>query len=148
QSPRGRRPFLERHSFLADPCAMARLSHTSLRVSGQRDSILVAGDFVQRLQFVQDPFFDSLSRLPGNRGLDLARIAAGIYAIDRITKRDFAGNDLGSRSLSVEFQVSEPEFWRQSDIFPLVTELLEFLSGDSWHLTFVPENQAPTGDGH
>src|SRR5690606_16788410 len=30
----------------------------------------------------------------------------------------------------------------------LVTELLEFLSGDSWHLTFVPENQAPTGNGH
>lgn len=106
------------------------------------------GDLHQRLQFIQDPFFDSLSRLPGIRGLDLARIAAGIYAIDRITKRDFRSNDLGTRSLAVEFEVQEPEFWRLSDVNALLTELLEFLSGDTWRLTFVRESHAPEGDGH
>ncbi len=106
------------------------------------------GDLIQRLQFIQDPFFDSLSRLPGNRELDLAKIAAGIYAIDRIAKRDFTGNDLGTRSLSVEFEVCEPDFWRQPDVNTLLTELLEFLSGDSWHLSFVPEIQRPSGNGH
>lgn len=127
---------------------MTRQDATSFHVSGQRDAILVRGDLIQRLQFIQDPLFDSLSRLPGNRELDLARIAAGIYAIDRITKRNFVGNDLGTRSLSVEFEVYEPDFWRQPDVSALLTELLEFLSGDSWHLTFVPDGRVPEGNGH
>jgi 7-cyano-7-deazaguanine synthase in queuosine biosynthesis len=127
---------------------MAPPNRTNFRVCGQRDAILLRGDMVQRLQFIQDPFFDSLSRLPGNRGLDLARIAAGIYAIDRITKRDFRGNDLGTRSFAVEFEVHEPEFWRQPDICSLLTDLVEFLSGDSWHMTFEPESRATAGDGH
>lgn len=127
---------------------MTQQNRTNFRVSGQRDAILVTGDMVQRLQFFQDSFFDSFSRLPGNRGLDLARIAAGIYAIDRITKRDFRGNELGSRSLAVEFEVHEPDFWRQPEVCSLLTELVEFLSGDSWHITFEPESRAPVGDGH
>lgn len=127
---------------------MARESRTSFRVTGQRDAIFVKGDLVQRLQFIQDRFFDSMSRLPCNRGLDLARVAAGIYAIDRITKRDFRGNDLGARSLAVEFEVHEPDFWCQPDVLSLLTEIVEFLSGDSWHLAFVPESHSPSGSGH
>lgn len=127
---------------------MAQQSPTDFRVSGRRGAIFVTGDMDQRLQFILDPLFDSLSRLPGNRGLDLARIAAGIYAIDRITKRDFRGNDLGTRSFAVEFEVHEPDYWRQANVCSLLTELLEFVSGDCWQLTFKAESSIAEGDGH
>lgn len=127
---------------------MAHEDRTSFSVGGQRGAISVKGDLVQRLQFIEDRFFDSLSKLPDSRGLDLARIAAGVYAIDRITKRNFRSNDLGTRSLAVRFEVHEPEFWNQPDVCLLLTDLLEFLSGDSWHLTFVQDDHAPVGNGH
>jgi 7-cyano-7-deazaguanine synthase in queuosine biosynthesis len=127
---------------------MASASPIKLKVRGDRAAIFIEGDLNQRLQLVLDSFLDDIAYLPDGRGLDLLRIAAGAYAIDRIVKRDYSNDDSGTRSFSVAVEVSDPDFWSQSGVTAQVEDTLEFLSGDFWHLRFEPCAQRNGGDGH
>lgn len=88
--------------------------------------------------------FDSWERMfwtnPSPRLLDLLRIAMSVYTVDRLVRRERQSQKhRWFRSLRLTVAVNEPEFWVQKDVLGTLTECLEFLSGDSWELTFIRE---------
>ena len=88
-------------------------------------------------------------RLPNNRCIDLLNIASGIYAIDRIAKRRFVGDDLGARELSDQLvEVRDVTFWSQNKIRSSLENLLTTLSGDAWRIQFSRSNDRDLGDRH
>lgn len=119
---------------------------TSFRVSGNRISVLVDGAIKQRLDLRVDPFFDRISLLPSDRGLDLLRIAAGVYAIDRIQQRNFRSDDFGVRCMAVKVEVRQPDFWMNPVIVNQLESILAFLTGDMWSLTFEGISASLQGD--
>jgi len=110
--------------------------------------VLIDGAVQQRLDLRVDPFFDRISLLPSNRGLDLLRIAAGVYAIDRIERRNFRKDDFGVRCLAVKIEVREPEFWMASNVVGHLEHILGFLTGDMWSFTFERSSAPSQGDEH
>jgi 7-cyano-7-deazaguanine synthase in queuosine biosynthesis len=81
------------------------------------------------------------SLFPGRltaRLVDLLRIATAIYVADRISPRDRARSDCGwHRSLSLEVEVFDVEFWRRGETSDCLHRCVDFLSGDSWDIGFV-----------
>lgn len=78
----------------------------------------------------------------GDRALDLICISAGAYAIDRVTKRlRTKKNDAGIRTFSVCFHVSDADYWSQPNVSNLTAELLHFLTGDLWLVSFAKHNR-------
>jgi hypothetical protein len=51
-----------------------------------REGVQLSGDVAHALRFSMDRFFSTLPRLPSERCIDLLYIAAGIYAVDRLTR--------------------------------------------------------------
>jgi len=58
-----------------------------------------------------------------------------IYGCDRAVNREASGGDRWTREFAVEIPVTDPEKW--IDTAPLAESMLEFLTGDLWHLDFV-----------
>ena len=83
---------------------MVRGGSGQFNVARSRGSIYVTGDHQQRLQLAADPFFDRLMKLPDDRSLDLLNIAAGVYTVDRIAKRNFASDELGIATSQLAFR--------------------------------------------
>lgn len=91
-------------------------------------------DFDQFERFFQKPLPD--------RWLDLLRIAAGIYAVDRLSRRRQRDQRrFWSRTLRLSVGVIDPNFWSQGDVLESLTETLEFLSDDTWDLTFKKDDK-------
>jgi hypothetical protein len=66
---------------------------------------------------------------------EFAFFTSVIYACDRVVKRDVPGGDRWTREFAVEIPVADPGKWSSSsDVCEL---MLEFLTGDIWHLDFV-----------
>lgn len=90
--------------------------------------------------------FNSLERLfwtnPSPRLIDLLRIAMSVYTVDRLARRKLQSpRRRWFRSVRLTIAVSEPEFWRRSDVLDTLIECVEFLSGDNWELQFVKDKQ-------
>jgi hypothetical protein len=71
---------------------------------------------------------------------DLVDVAMAVYAADRLVRRP---SRLGNpsehrwhRRLAIEVEVRQPHRWRRTEVQERLTELLEFLTEDSWDLTF------------
>jgi hypothetical protein len=91
-------------------------------------------DIAQFENFFQRP-------LP-SRLLDFLRIASAVYAVDRLVRRRRLDHRrFWSRSLKLNIGVVDPEFWSQPDTHELLTETLEFLSDDTWILTFKKDDR-------
>lgn len=119
------------------------------QISATTDHVRVAGEAKQLLRLNADGFFKSLLTLPSRRSLDLLRVAAGIYTVDRIRKRKKRrGNEDGIRQLELLFDVHDVGFWRQSEIRLLVLEILSFLTDDDWSFDFKQAQRAPGDSGH
>ena len=71
------------------------------------------------------------------RMADLLHIASKAYAVDRTHKRDRRPGGAGrSRTFPVRIEVRDEPFWKRTEISDLLTECLEFLTGDRWELRF------------
>lgn len=76
--------------------------------------------------------------------VDFVRLAATAFAADRSVPRVGGGSNWNQRALEVEVPVSKPQAWRS--IASDLAQVLGFLSGDAWTLSFVkdePTNDAP-----
>jgi len=81
----------------------------------------------------------SLRRLqlqPTTTGLDLVTVAAAVYAADTCVERYRYADDSWTRQLHLFIPVSDPVLWQAQE--PLLAELLNFLTGDLWQLSFRP----------
>jgi len=83
-----------------------------------------------------EPFFRSLPRLPSERCIDLLNIAAGIYAVDRLIKRNRGSSHCSSRSCTITAAVRDMEFWNQSDIKAQIEGIILFLTDEYWEVSF------------
>ena len=121
---------------------MFKKAAKSLSIHATWDRIHVTGDMNQDMHLTAGVLWRSLPARPTDRGLDLLNIAAGIYAVDRIVKRELgAGNETGIRSLKLCFAVQDLAFWQRLAITEALEELLSFLTDENWSLTF--EQAAP-----
>lgn len=74
---------------------------------------------------------------------DLLRIAATVYFIDRLVKRDRrSGPSNWARQIACSIAVREPEFWNHSPVHDLVKQCVGFVSGDEWSFEFQPDRSA------
>ena len=118
-------------------------------IAGTADHVYVEGAVKQSAKLNADGFFRALLTLPSNRCLDLLRIAAGTYVVDRISKRKKRGdNEDGIRKLRLVFEVRDFAFWKRSEINESLTEVLSFLTDDDWSLDFEHMQRAPGDLGH
>jgi hypothetical protein len=67
---------------------------------------------------------------------EFAYFCAIAYGCDRWVKREVAEGDRWTREFEVTIPVSDPDLWRNAS--PVAQALLEFLTGDLWHLVFTP----------
>lgn len=119
------------------------------QISGTTDRVYVSGDAQQSVKLNADGFFKALLSLPSHRCLDLLRIATGIYAVDRISKRKKRrDNEHGIRQLRLVFEVREHAFWTRSDINESLAAVLCFLTDDDWSFDFRPAQRASGDLGH
>jgi len=119
------------------------------RISGTPDRVHINGDVQQNVVLNADGFFRALLVLPPPRCLDLLRIATGIFAVDRITKRKKRrDNEHGLRQLRVVSEVRDHDFWGRPDIVDLLSAILSFLTDDDWSFDFERAQRAPGDLGH
>ncbi|MBE1162788.1 7-cyano-7-deazaguanine synthase [Dyella acidiphila] len=121
----------------------------SYHVDGIFNRITITGDVCQNLRLNADGFFHALLVLPPPRCLDLLRIAAGIYTIDRITKRRrTADNELGMRRIRVCFAVDDLSFWQSDEVTKLLWNNIKILTEDAWEFSFVQRVHCADDLGH
>lgn len=74
---------------------------------------------------------------PSRRTFDLLRIASSMFFTDRIVKRKRRGGPASwPRRMSLSIEVNEPEFWKDQSNYDQLVDVLSFVSGDSWSLSF------------
>ena len=71
---------------------------------------------------------------PTEIGLDTAVLAALVHAADTRVSRETESEDSWTRQLHVVVPVSDPALWATAA--PLLTRMLNFLTGDRWAVTF------------
>jgi 7-cyano-7-deazaguanine synthase in queuosine biosynthesis len=75
-----------------------------------------------------------LHLLPSATGLDFLNVAATVYAADTCIERHKYADDSWTRQFHLFIPVSQPALWQSQDA--LLAEILNFLTGDIWQLTF------------
>lgn len=83
---------------------------------------------------VGDAFFKDFA--PSRVAADFLRLGGAAFCADKLVLRD-AAEDHWSRALSLDLPVSDVRLWEAT--IPLLTETLDFLSGDTWTLAFRAE---------
>lgn len=113
------------------------LTAETLRVSAAPGVVRLRGGIDQDLILRADKLLQSLPGDPTPRAIDLMTIAAGAYAVDRAVKRKpRPGNQAGIRWLCPSFCVNDVAYWSSHDATQKVTEILHFLTGDQWQVSF------------
>lgn len=120
----------------------AVISH--IKIGGSRENIHLTGDVLHSLRVLVESFFRTLPRLPSERCIDLLNVAAGIYAVDRLIKRNHGSSHCSSRSCTVTAAVRDVEFWNQPSIKSQIEDIILFLTDEYWDVSFEP---APKQDG-
>lgn len=106
--------------------------------------IELSGAIAQRLRITAPDMLRRLAPSISQRALDLVAVAAGAYALDRIYRRARSkANEGGIRAFPVCFRVAEPDYWSQATVSNQVAELLNFLTGDLWLLSFAQGSPLP-----
>ena len=102
-----------------------------------REGVQLSGDVAHALRFSMDRFFSTLPRLPSERCIDLLYIAAGIYAVDRLTRRTtLAQSERICRNFDLTIAVRDLQFWQQETVTKQIEELVRFLTDEDWTLAF------------
>lgn len=73
---------------------------------------------------------------PSEIGVDLLVLATLVYAADTRISRRTESQDTWTREIRLEIPVSNPAQW--AAVSGLLTEMLDFLTGDHWSLSFRP----------
>lgn len=109
----------------------------NFEVHFESDTVFIAGDLVQKLTLRLDRMLRGLQETQDSRSLDLMCIAAGCYALDRTVKRQNSpANERGIRKLRVCFAVLDWQYWNSAEAANRITEILVFLTGDNWLISF------------
>lgn len=98
---------------------------------------LVTSDM--RLDYGMGDALSSLGRLgvyPSELGLDLLVLAAHVHAADTRISRATESQDTWTREIHLIVPVSEPAKW--TAVAPILTRMLNFLTGDRWVFGFRP----------
>lgn len=74
-------------------------------------------------------------RADDQRLADLTSLLAAVRAADRSNMRHHSTG--WGRELAVKVAVSEPTFWRSTELNAALTDALDFLTGDKWSFKFV-----------
>lgn len=102
----------------------------------------VSGAMSQRLRITAQAMLHNLLPSISDRSTDLICIAAGAYAVDRISKRcRTKANEAGLRTFLICFHVADPVYWGQPEVVDRIAELLNFLTGDLWLVSFARHDQ-------
>lgn len=102
----------------------------------------ISGPVSRRLRITAQAMLQNLMDFVGDRSIDLICIAAGAYALDRITKRTKSKNNAaGIRCFPVRFHVSDARYWSRTSVGDKVAEILNFLTGDHWLVSFEQHNR-------
>ncbi|MBB3798619.1 7-cyano-7-deazaguanine synthase in queuosine biosynthesis [Xanthomonas arboricola] len=108
----------------------------------------VEGSATRRMSISAQAMIQNLLACVDDRSIDFISIAAGAYAIDRIHRRKTSiRNEAGLRTIPVCFHVADFDYWSQPHVVDQLTELLHFLSGDFWLISFSPQKR-PTPAGY
>jgi 7-cyano-7-deazaguanine synthase in queuosine biosynthesis len=81
---------------------------------------------------------EDYARTSGTFNLDAAEFAyftSVIYGCDRVVNRESSSDDRWTREFAVQIPVADPGKWSATS--NLVEPMLQFLTGDIWHLDFV-----------
>lgn len=110
---------------------------TQLHVRYADGRLEVQGDTTRRMSISAQAMIHNLLACVDDRSIDLISIAAGAYAIDRIHRRKASiKNEAGLRTIPVCFHVADLAYWSQPHVIDQLAELLHFLSGDLWLISF------------
>lgn len=97
----------------------------------------VEGGTTRRMSISAQAMIQDLLACVDDRSIDFISIAAGAYAIDRIHRRKTSiKNEAGLRTIPVCFHVVDVDYWAQSHVVDQLAEVLNFLSGDLWLISF------------
>ncbi|SRR6266508_1148778 len=96
----------------------------------------------QRSTFTQSfpPSLDTLGLVPA-LNVDVVRIALTAFAADRSVPREGRGSNWNQRSLELVIPVSDAASWQS--VADELADVLAFLSGDSWALSFTQQEAEP-----
>ena len=112
-------------------------SDENFEVRFESGTVFIDGDLVQKLTLRVDRMLRGLQETQDSRSLDLMCIAAGCYALDRAVKRQNSpANERGIRKLRVCFAVLDWHYWKGAEAANRITEILIFLTGDNWLISF------------
>lgn len=87
------------------------------------------------------------------RDADMLSLAMSVYEADRLTLRGIPTSNSSPsqrpwvRRLRIEVGVRDVTFWMSSTVRDTVVDLLQWLTGDSWYVTFKPMRSAFEGEG-
>ncbi|MGQ0798945.1 MAG: 7-cyano-7-deazaguanine synthase [Pseudomarimonas sp.] len=102
----------------------------------------LSGPINQSLTIKAQALIQRLMENVSPRELDLICVAGGVYAIDRVFVRGRSeSNDTGIRTFAVRFYVEDIAYWNQQSICDQLAELLHFLTGDCWLLSFAADSR-------
>lgn len=87
-----------------------------------------------------DPWLTQLGPVR-SQNLDMVRIAVAALAADRSVLRAGGGSNWNERHLELHLPVSAPDAW--GSVAPQLEQVLGFLSGDKWSLTFSQQEPGP-----
>lgn len=69
---------------------------------------------------------------------EFAYFTSVIYGCDRAIKRETKDGDRWTREFSVEIPIGDPVKW--NNLVDSIKTMLEFLTGDIWHINFIPSS--------
>jgi 7-cyano-7-deazaguanine synthase in queuosine biosynthesis len=129
---------MRHHSIICRLGGQDRTQVTPSRV----DSTVTEVSFIdgnRRLGFGLGQALDQLQEMglrPAERAVDLALLAATLTAADTRISRDIESQDGWTREIDLHLPVAEPTVW--TPLSPLLTLMLNFLTGDRWGIRFRP----------
>ena len=110
--------------------------------SGAGVYLNIAGQDSVKLSFNIEDY--ARIRGPFNKeAAEFAYFCAVIYGCDRLIERNTGDGDRWTREIAVNIPVRNPANWEAC--VETAEKMLEFLTGDIWRLTFLPESQALLG---
>ncbi|NSL21681.1 Qat anti-phage system QueC-like protein QatC [Agrobacterium tumefaciens] len=84
---------------------------------------------------VANELFKWSGRSPTTKAWDFTALALGVVGADRLVNRAMVSADGWTREIDLTVGVSDPHTWQ--GLSPKIAEMLSFLTGDFWNLTFV-----------
>jgi 7-cyano-7-deazaguanine synthase in queuosine biosynthesis len=115
---------------------LVKLPH-QLHVHYANGHLEIQGKTTRRMSISAQAMLQDLLACVDDRAVDFICIAAGAYAIDRIHRRQSdIKNENGLRTISVCFHVADPSYWSQTVVADQLADILNFLSGDLWLISF------------